>query len=435
MAKVSVVIPVYNVERYLEQCLDSVQNQTLKDIEIICVDDGSTDLSGVILDSYAEKDSRFRVIHKQNEGYGKAMNVGIGMASAPYVGIVESDDFIALNMYESMLDFIQENQADMVKSDFYEFYENEEGYCIKEYIPVISDGNMQELYGKVFHIREHEEAFLFQKFNWNGLYDRVFLQREHIVHNETPGASYQDNGFWFQTMAKAKRICYMKQAFYHYRIDNLGSSMYSKAKVFAVCNEYDFIHDMIDGMGEEGKIFYKWAAFKKFSGAVSNISRVAGENKKMLTQRIKEEFLLAASRRELDPNLYSDEWKLKLFNIVADPEGYAQQEQDRRNKIENIVRDYDVIILYGAGEIGRRVRGALKEGRVHTKIKYYAVTDAGKDPESVFGIPVKQIDELKKYREKALVIISVGRRNTPEVENILRMKDFKHYIRFSDILN
>lgn len=434
MPKVSVVIPIYNVEQYLLQCLDSVQNQTLKDIEIICVDDGSTDASGSILDSYAEQDSRFRVIHKQNEGYGKAMNIGISIATSPYVGIVESDDFITPHMYESMLAFIQDQKADMVKSDFYEFYENEEGYCIKEYIPVISDPNKHHLYGKAFNIREHEEAFLFQKFNWNGLYDRTFLNREHIMHNETPGASYQDNGFWFQTMAKAKKICYMNQAFYHYRIDNLGSSMYSKEKVFAVCDEYNFIHDRIDDMGAEGKIFYKWAALKKFSGAFSNIGRVADKNKEALLQRIKEELLSAARGGELDPGLYSDGWKVILFDIVADPEGYAKREAARRDKIENVVSSYDTIILYGAGKIGLKVREILKEGRIHTKIKYYAVTETGKNPETVFGVPVKQIDELQKYKEKALVIISAGRKNIPEIEDILRMKNFKHYIRYSDIL-
>ena len=94
MPKVSVIIPVYNVEKYLRQCLDSVINQTLKDIEIICVDDGSTDNCPNILDEYAAKDARIKIIHKKNEGYGKAMNVGISHASGEYIGIVEPDDYI-----------------------------------------------------------------------------------------------------------------------------------------------------------------------------------------------------------------------------------------------------------------------------------------------------------------------------------------------------
>ena len=102
MPKVSIVIPVYNVEKYLRDCLDSVCNQTLKDIEIICVDDGSTDASGIILDEYAEMDDRFRIIHKKNEGYGKAVNIGMAAVKAPYVGIVESDDMLVPYMYENL---------------------------------------------------------------------------------------------------------------------------------------------------------------------------------------------------------------------------------------------------------------------------------------------------------------------------------------------
>ena len=102
MPKVSIVIPTYNVEQYLKECLDSVINQTLKDIEIICVDDGSTDNSGKILDEYAAKDSRIKVIHKENGGYGKAMNVGIDNATGEYIGIVEPDDYIEFDMYETL---------------------------------------------------------------------------------------------------------------------------------------------------------------------------------------------------------------------------------------------------------------------------------------------------------------------------------------------
>ena len=139
MAKVSIVIPVYNVERYLRECLESVQKQTLKDIEIICVDDGSTDSSSSILDEYAQKDERFVIIHKQNEGYGKTINVGIKAATAHYIGIVESDDMVLPDMYERLLEFMDRHPVDVMKADFYEFYEVENGTYIEQYIPLISD--------------------------------------------------------------------------------------------------------------------------------------------------------------------------------------------------------------------------------------------------------------------------------------------------------
>ena len=123
MRKVSVIVPVYNVERYIAKCLDSILAQTLEDIEIICIDDGSTDNSGMILDQYASKDERVRVRHKKNSGYGAAMNVGIAMAEGEYVGIVESDDRIADDMYETLYKAARDNKLDMVKSDAYYWME------------------------------------------------------------------------------------------------------------------------------------------------------------------------------------------------------------------------------------------------------------------------------------------------------------------------
>ena len=102
--KVSVVVPVYNVEKYLRQCLDSLVNQTLKEIEIICVDDGSVDSSKEIIREYIQKDQRVKLIAKEkNSGYGNSMNQGFDMASGEYIGILESDDFAELTMYEKPL--------------------------------------------------------------------------------------------------------------------------------------------------------------------------------------------------------------------------------------------------------------------------------------------------------------------------------------------
>ena len=104
MCRVSVLVPVYNVKKYLRQCLDSLAAQTLDGIEFICIDDGSTDGCSEILDAYAEKDERFRVIHKENSGYGASMNVGLRAARGEYIGIVESDDFADAEMFAALYD-------------------------------------------------------------------------------------------------------------------------------------------------------------------------------------------------------------------------------------------------------------------------------------------------------------------------------------------
>ena len=103
MCKVSVIVPVYNVEDYIRECLDSLINQTLTDIEIILVDDGSKDLSGTICDEYAKKDCRIKVIHKENGGQSSARNAGLKVSTGEYILFVDSDDYIVENTLETLL--------------------------------------------------------------------------------------------------------------------------------------------------------------------------------------------------------------------------------------------------------------------------------------------------------------------------------------------
>ena len=110
---ISVIVPVYKVEEYLCECLDSIINQTYKNLEIILVDDGSPDNCGKICDEYALKDSRIKVIHQQNGGLSAARNAGLDIANGDYIGFVDSDDYIELNMYEELYNSLNENNADM----------------------------------------------------------------------------------------------------------------------------------------------------------------------------------------------------------------------------------------------------------------------------------------------------------------------------------
>ena len=126
MPKVSIIVPTYNVENYLRECMDSIVGQTLKDIEIICINDGSTDKSLEILKNYAAKDPRIIIVDKKNEGYGVGMNIGLERASGEYIGIVEPDDFVPANMYEDLYNAAKKNDLDFVKADFYRFTGNEE---------------------------------------------------------------------------------------------------------------------------------------------------------------------------------------------------------------------------------------------------------------------------------------------------------------------
>lgn len=119
MPKISVIVPVYNVEKYLDRCVNSIRNQTLSDIEIILVDDGSPDGCPALCDKFAQEDSRIKVVHKENGGLSSARNAGISVATGKYIGFVDSDDFIDFDMYEKLFECAEDNTVDFVMEDYW----------------------------------------------------------------------------------------------------------------------------------------------------------------------------------------------------------------------------------------------------------------------------------------------------------------------------
>ncbi len=124
MAKISIIVPIYKVERYLERCVKSIQNQTYKDLEIILVDDGSPDNCGKMCDAFAEKDNRIIVIHQKNQGLSAARNSGMAVATGEYIAFLDSDDWVNINMYEVMLNALIKYEADIVACDLLYTYEH-----------------------------------------------------------------------------------------------------------------------------------------------------------------------------------------------------------------------------------------------------------------------------------------------------------------------
>lgn len=261
MPKVSIIIPVFNVQEYLRECMDSVLAQTLKDIEIICVNDGSTDCSPEILEGYAAIDSRVRVLHKENTGYGASMNRGIEEAVGEYIGIVEPDDFVEAEMFEELYQTAGKFQLDWVKGDFQVFKGNGEDRrysVVRSYLP-----GDQKVYHHVIKPKDYPELILYDDFHWKGIYKKEFLCRNHIKFNETPGAAYQDNGFKYQTICMAERVMYMDKAYYWYRRDNPSASSNNARGLELMYGEYEFIRDFMDRNQERTKEF-RTVYYRKF---------------------------------------------------------------------------------------------------------------------------------------------------------------------------
>lgn len=242
MPKISVIIPVYNVEKYLRECLESVLSQTMTDIEIILLDDGGKDGCPAIIDEYAKKDGRIIAVHKQNGGYGQTCNTGFEKAAGEYIAIVESDDYILPEMFERLYNAAVLHNADVVKSPYYENYNFKKGglqkCMLKNFIPE----------GQVFTLNDYPELLSVHPSIWTCLYKREFLQNNGITFIQAPGSGWTDNLFQVQTLCLAKRIVFVNEAFYYWRKTNFDAS--KDLKDFTVpFKRTKEIHDWINNNG------------------------------------------------------------------------------------------------------------------------------------------------------------------------------------------
>ena len=293
--KISVVVPIFNVEDYIKPCLDSILNQTFTDFEVICVNDGSTDSSLDILKEYAAKDYRIKIINKDNAGYGHTMNLGMDMASGEYFAIVESDDFILPKMFETLYPIAKENDLDFVKSDFYRFYGEDNNNIIKSLEKLDSSG---KYYNKLFSTRKNHNTYTLLMNTWTGLYNIDFLRKNNIRHSETSGASYQDNGFWFKTLFYGEKVMFIPEPFYMYRQDNPNSSISNKTKIYAMDAEYDLINNFLEDEGKR-KDFLDAFVYAKYHNFHFTMDRIGLEFKKEFLLRAKQgEFLLNITNKK-----------------------------------------------------------------------------------------------------------------------------------------
>lgn len=263
--KVSVLVPVYNVEKYLAACLDSLVNQTLKEIEIICINDGSVDDSLNIISDYARNDGRIVVINKKNSGYGDSMNIGLKKAKGEYIAIVESDDFIELDACEKLYKLAKRYDADIVRANYY--YHTDSGDEIHESIKEQTLEYPQSIMDDSRILYEAPAI-------WSAIYRREFLKESHIEFLPTPGASYQDTGFNLKALCMAKRIVYSKEAYLHYRTDNDNSSVKSSKKADYVLKEYVEAEKYLDEMKVPIEIRYMIQAVK-FNAFYWNLLRLS----------------------------------------------------------------------------------------------------------------------------------------------------------------
>ncbi|WP_413854238.1 glycosyltransferase family 2 protein [Candidatus Ruminimicrobium bovinum] len=301
-ALISVIIPVYNVEKYLSRCIDSVINQTYKNLEIILIDDGSTDNSGKICDEYAIKDNRIKVIHKQNGGVSSARNIGLDVAKGNYIGFVDSDDYIENDMYEILYELLVRNQTDISCCNKFVLKKNK--FVVSESFPT-KDGILS--FDDVLNDSKHDFYI------WNKLFNKNLIGNVRFNEQLTLG---EDLLFTYQVLQKIRNIAFYKEAKYYY-CDN--SNSITRIRVFKkeYINQILFYEKLLNYCEKNKlKIGYKKYKHLQINWIINFLSWIAREtpirNKESL------ELLLKYARKNLFYFMFGKFGiKSKIFLIVS----------------------------------------------------------------------------------------------------------------------
>lgn len=242
MPKVSLVVPVYNVEQYLEQCLRSAMEQTEKDIEIIVVNDGSPDDSQSIIDRLAAEDSRIVPVVQENGGYGRAINNGLSRATGDWIFILESDDYLDPYALEVLLDRGERGDWDIVKGGFVrEYPDGSSGRYSLEELTDRYEGRVRPL--------EEPRIMTMESSIWSAIYRADFLREQDITMLESTGAAYQDLVWKFMTFTLAESVYFVDYPVYHYRAMAIGSSSRSDRNPLAHFTNYAHLRSELEKRG------------------------------------------------------------------------------------------------------------------------------------------------------------------------------------------
>lgn len=422
-SKVTVIMPSLNVSKYIRPCMESVLAQTLRDMEILAIDAGSTDGTLEILEEFAQKDNRVKVIHSDRKSYGYQMNLGISMAAGEYVGIVETDDLIEPDMFETLYMCAVSSQADYVKGMADSFLWIAPEVEIRQ--PIIAfaknefgpDGEIEII------PREMPRIVLKDYYLWTGLYRKTLL--EGIRFNETPGAAYQDIGFLLQTFMKAQKGIYIDKVFYHYRKDNPNASGYNHKMFHYLAEEFCYVDRLLEGMDNE----WRRASFEKLfwqtnirfltMAALGSFWEDAAQDIQALSARlggaVEDGFIT-------EEDLWPEAWNT-LRKVIESPKvlflEYAKPFEEKRKNIlylrQNLQKGRTV--LFGSGKWGKFAHALLIYYGVET-IKAYCDSGAEYQGKILQGLPIMSpADALNQYPDAGFVITS--KKNAQEMEEQL----------------
>lgn len=440
--EVSILVPIYNTEKYLRQCLESVRQQTFSDFEVLCINDGSTDSSKEIIEEYVAQDSRFVLIDKENTGYGKSMNLGIKKASGKYMMILESDDYYLPTMVEKLYAVMESQNVDIAKADFYQIKNDDTLEQFHNFTELVTN--------QPFCPREAIRIFRIHPSIWTSMYRKQFLIDKDIWFSETPGASYQDISFSFKALINAKQIVCLEEALMCYRVSNLDSSINNPKKIWCVCDEIKEIEQYVTAhFKSEESIIWLLIDWIRYRNYLWNYEKLPYVYKYAFLIKMNQEFQKVSDEiLELDLWLPAEQCFFKSIKYEMQDFFEEKKELDERvkwfsNKNEiieyfgfcKLLESYDHLYIYGAGIIGNQVYDYLCKLGYKEKITSFVVTSLGTEQNQLHGIAVKEISAIEKQGlQNNLFIVATAYQHHVHVLNELDKVKAKNIVLITDIM-
>ena len=325
--KISVIVPVYNTEKYLNECISSIINQTFEDIEVICIDDGSTDNSLNILKEYAKEDKRISIVHQDNMGISKTRNIGLGLAKGKYVTFIDSDDYFELTALEECYSIAEDQTMDILIFKFLNF-DNETGEKI--YSKNFEMKHLKDKVGEnVFNYRDVIEYF----FRISPTTAGKFYRREFVSDlRYVEGLIFEDNPFFIKAFLKADRVYFYDRHLYHRRL-RADSITHSFHHAFSDCIEiYEIIAKTIEDNGVYDELKEE-VLRNRCKDVFNRFSQVKDEYKVDFFDKIQANFSKIRPRLENDGTLINCDEKTRVIF-------YSALEADNGSEFELMVNNY-----------------------------------------------------------------------------------------------
>lgn len=426
MVKVSVIMPSLNVAGYIRECMESAVRQTMKEIEIICVDAGSTDGTREILQEYAKRDKRISIIDSSIKSYGMQVNMGIAAAKGEYIAILETDDYVLCDMYAKLYGIAQKYRLDYAMADFRSFYDDAEAG--RTFFEAHILAGKPDLYHKVLSLEDHAQLYdVDDSTLWRGIYARKFLLSNGIRLNETPGAAYQDICFMHRVRMKADRSMYINELGYCYRTDRDGSSVNSVRGLQYAKYEYQYLleHDDIPQI-YMGKVLYMMAS--AFVGECINLLPRTDYSWQRDDEECYQWFRMvlsdAVNEGQLTESMGGREWWRSLEILLASKEEFIRRVKavsDNLEQMKQIFLGTPVMIICGAGLRGRGlIRHLKKEEAFRGKTTVlYADNNQEIWDRYIDGIKVLPVHSCAEKYPKAAYVIANKAHGTQLREQLL----------------